>query len=86
MTSEKSHFVFVRMFGISLSYIVVYMEAGAVFPMGLLDTDPAHWHSRVLDAAVSSSYHSTEKPNLDVPACPGAGLPPLGGEANVQLL
>ena len=38
MASAKSHFLFVRIFDISLVYHAVYMEAGAVLTLGSLDT------------------------------------------------
>ena len=78
--------MFVRMFGISLDYLVVEIEASAVLPLGLLDTDPDRQHLGALDAAVSGSDHSYDEPTPDIPACLGVGLTPLGGEAADQAL
>ena len=46
---------FARMFGISLSYIVVEMEAITVLPLGPMDTDPDFRHLGDPYAVVSGS-------------------------------
>ena len=48
MTSGKSHFVFVRIFGISLTYPVVDIEYGATLPLVPLDTDLDRRHPGAL--------------------------------------
>ena len=48
------------------------------------DTDRRHLVSP--DAAVSGSYHCGGYPTPYIPAFPGLGLPPLGGDAAVQAL
>ena len=78
--SGQSHCLFVRMFGISLAYILVDMEAGAVLPLSPLDTDPALRHLGYPDAAVGVSYHSDVDPNPYIPTHTRVGLLPLSGE------
>ena len=84
--SGRSQFVFVRNFGFFLSYTAVGMEAGAILPLGPLNTDTALRTSGDPDAEVSGRYHSNGYPTMDISTCPGVGLPPLGGEAAIQAL
>ena len=69
VTSGQSYFLFGRMFCISLAYLVVEMKAGAVLPLGTLDTDPDHRYSWSLDAEVSGLYHIDGEPNPNKAAC-----------------
>ena len=80
MASGKSHFLFVGMFVIYLADLEVDMEAGAVLPPELLDTYLACRNSGAPDAAMSGLHQSDGNPTPDIPACPGVGLPPLGGK------
>ena len=83
---SRSHFVFVGKLGFSLAYLEVDMEDGAILPLGILDTDPDLRNSGSLDAAVNGPYHSDGDPTPDIPACPGVGFPPFGGEADGEAL
>ena len=69
VTSGQSYFLFGRIFGISLAYLVVETEAGAVLSLGTLDTDPDHRYSWSLEAEVSGLYHIDGEPNPNIAAC-----------------
>ena len=68
------------MYGNSLNYLAVEMEAGAFLPLGPLFNDPDLYHLGAPYAAVSGHYHCDDKPTTDLPTGPGLGLPPLGGK------
>ena len=60
------------------------MESGAALPLGLLHSNPILRHPVSPDLWVSGSHNCDVSPTLDMPSCPGVGLPPLFVEADYQ--
>ena len=68
LISGQSRFVFVWMFGISLTHIEMEIDTNTALPLRYLDTDLYCWHSGSPDAAVSGSYQvaATLLPDMGV--------------------
>ena len=60
------------------------MEACAILPLSFLDAYPNFGRPGSLYAAVGEPHHCDGNPTPDIVACPGVGLTPFGGEADVQ--
>ena len=62
--------MFLNKIDFSIAYIAVEMEAGAILPMRLMDTDLDCWNPGSPDAAVSGLYYSGGEPTPDILVCP----------------